>query len=326
MRIIFHEDNQAMICVCKTGKNPTMRHVGRTHKVDIAWLHERFQETAFELIYETTDKQAADIFTKGFTDIVKWRHACSLISHIYPDQFWAAPEPTGGLKRKFAAVPAPICWGPASTDPKKSIESNLKQVTWTRHDNKAYTFKPTTGNGPPLSVVNRRTTIDHDTNEVIDDDVVFQEHGKTHTGRLIPGAPRNIRTVFYYTPHFGEDPVFATALRSNCAGSVGHADTSLRAGTIEFDPVSASSVGPANSAGAKRRKRIIFEWCCGEESKLGIHTEWSEGCEVIRITIGNDVTTKEGLAWVIAQVKNHEHDEILLWGSILCTGGLSGQG
>ena len=156
-----------------------------------------------------------------------------------------------GLKRNFAAVPAPICRGSALTDPSKSIESNLKQVTWTRNGNKAYTFKPTAGNGPPLSVVNRRTAIDHDTNEVIDDDVVFQEHGKTHTGRLIPGAPRNIRTVFYYTPHFSEDPVFATALRSNCAGSVGHADTSRRAGTIEFDPVSASSVGPEFGWGEK---------------------------------------------------------------------------
>ena len=127
--------------------------------------------------------------------------------------------------------------------------------------------------------------------------------------------------MFYYTPHYGEDPVFAKAMTSNCTGSVGHADTSLRAGTIEFDPVSLGSVGPANSAVAKRRRRIIFEWCCGEESKIGIHTEWSDGCDVIRITFGNDVTTKEGLAWVIAQVKNQEHDEILLWGSIPCTGG-----
>ena len=151
--------------------------------------------------------------------------------------------------------------------------------------------------------------------------MVFQLHGKTYTGRLIPGAPRNIRTVFYYTPHLGEDTVYATAVRSNCAGSVGHADTSLRAGTIEFDPVPSGSVGPANSAGAKKRRRIIFEWCCGEESKIGIHTEWSDGCEVIRITVSTDVTTKEGLASVIAQIKIHEHDEILLWGSIPCTGG-----
>ena len=42
LRLVFHEDNQAMIAVCGSGKNPTMRHLGRTHKVDVAWLHERF--------------------------------------------------------------------------------------------------------------------------------------------------------------------------------------------------------------------------------------------------------------------------------------------
>ena len=94
-----------------------MRHLGRTHKVDIAWLHECFQETAFELIYETTDKQAADIFTKGFTDIVKWRHVCSLISHIYLDQFWAAPEPTGGVEAQVCCCPGSYLLGPCLNGP-----------------------------------------------------------------------------------------------------------------------------------------------------------------------------------------------------------------
>ena len=42
--ITFHEDNQAMMKVMETGRNPTMRHLGRTHRVSIAWLHERFIE------------------------------------------------------------------------------------------------------------------------------------------------------------------------------------------------------------------------------------------------------------------------------------------
>ena len=33
-KIIFHEDNTAMIQICKTGKNPTMRHLPRVH----SWL------------------------------------------------------------------------------------------------------------------------------------------------------------------------------------------------------------------------------------------------------------------------------------------------
>ena len=38
------EDNQAMMRVVETGRNPTMRYIGRTHGVSIAWLHERFKE------------------------------------------------------------------------------------------------------------------------------------------------------------------------------------------------------------------------------------------------------------------------------------------
>ena len=38
--LFVHGDNQAMIQVVKTGKNPTMRYLGRTHGVSIPWLHE----------------------------------------------------------------------------------------------------------------------------------------------------------------------------------------------------------------------------------------------------------------------------------------------
>ncbi|MDP7561187.1 MAG: Ty1/Copia family ribonuclease HI, partial [Planctomycetota bacterium] len=64
--VIFHEDNQTMIRVCETGRNPTMRHLGRTHFVQVAWLKERFQSPDLKLIYEKSAKQAADICTKGF--------------------------------------------------------------------------------------------------------------------------------------------------------------------------------------------------------------------------------------------------------------------
>jgi hypothetical protein len=37
----FHEDNQAMIRVVESGKNPSMKHLSRTHRVSVAWMHER---------------------------------------------------------------------------------------------------------------------------------------------------------------------------------------------------------------------------------------------------------------------------------------------
>jgi hypothetical protein len=96
VRLTFHEDNQAAIYVCKNGRNPTSRTLGRTHGVCVAWLHENFANGHFDLIYEKTDAQAADIFTKGFTDIHKWEHACKNINHVVPKEWWSrAPAPRG---------------------------------------------------------------------------------------------------------------------------------------------------------------------------------------------------------------------------------------
>ena len=66
--LYFHEDNQAMIAVCRSGRNPTMRHLHRTHRVSIDWLHEVCQRDDVVLLYEVSDRQCADIFTKAFAN------------------------------------------------------------------------------------------------------------------------------------------------------------------------------------------------------------------------------------------------------------------
>ncbi len=112
---VFHEDNAAMIQVCRTGKNPTMRYMGRTHRVSVHWLHEVFKERWLDLVKTGTHFMRADIFTKGFETLDKWTHALHLINHVDPAKFFNlnpgaevitfAPEPaseTGGV----VAVPA----------------------------------------------------------------------------------------------------------------------------------------------------------------------------------------------------------------------------
>ena len=51
VKLNFYEDNQAAIQVLKTGRNPTLRHLGRTHRVDLAWLHEVFRDHPNCLLY-----------------------------------------------------------------------------------------------------------------------------------------------------------------------------------------------------------------------------------------------------------------------------------
>ena len=62
--LLFHEDNQAMIRVVATGKNPTMRYLARTHRVSVAWLHDVCQTKEMRMVYEATSRMCAEIFTK----------------------------------------------------------------------------------------------------------------------------------------------------------------------------------------------------------------------------------------------------------------------
>ena len=65
-----------MIGVIRAGKNPTMRHLERTHGINVGWMHFIFQEGYVSLAYEVTAKMSADIHTKSFSDPVSWTHAC----------------------------------------------------------------------------------------------------------------------------------------------------------------------------------------------------------------------------------------------------------
>ena len=62
-----------MIQVLRTGKNPTMRSLPRTHGVQVQKMHDQLQQSYLVLVFETTDRMSADIFTKAFTDVAKWK-------------------------------------------------------------------------------------------------------------------------------------------------------------------------------------------------------------------------------------------------------------
>ena len=98
-QIVFHDDNQAMIAVIRSGKNPTMRHIERSHGISIVWMHEMFLLSYIILIYEITSKMAADIHTKAFRDPMAWKRACMLINvldekDISGDEIWDIMQPT----------------------------------------------------------------------------------------------------------------------------------------------------------------------------------------------------------------------------------------
>ena len=83
-KLLFHDDNQGMIGVVRSGRNPTMRHLERTHGIAITSLHEHFTKENYVLMYEVTSKMAADIHTKGFKNPLAWKRACMLINLLDP--------------------------------------------------------------------------------------------------------------------------------------------------------------------------------------------------------------------------------------------------
>jgi len=106
-KVVFHDDNESMIKICKSGRNPTMRHLLRSHGVAVAWLKEQFDSGNYDLRYVPFAHQAADIYTKGFDNAEKWNSVRRLIGLYAPDEvdvskiiaFWSSVE--------AAAIPVP---------------------------------------------------------------------------------------------------------------------------------------------------------------------------------------------------------------------------
>ena len=89
MHLDCFEDNQATILVVKKGYSPKLRHISRTHKVNLGGLSEVMNVDTVALKYVITDEQAVDIFIKGLPP-QKWGAALQMLGIIDFDE----PTPT----------------------------------------------------------------------------------------------------------------------------------------------------------------------------------------------------------------------------------------
>ena len=81
-----------------------MRHIGRTHGISLAWLHDEIHKPTCILSYIPTHLQAGDIFTKFFPHAKReaWRISRRLINVLSPDEI---EELSGGPGGSYEHTP-----------------------------------------------------------------------------------------------------------------------------------------------------------------------------------------------------------------------------
>ena len=57
-----------------------MRHLTRTHRISVAWLHEQYHREHFDFKYVSTECIAADVFPKSIPAPHTWKNARRLIN------------------------------------------------------------------------------------------------------------------------------------------------------------------------------------------------------------------------------------------------------
>lgn len=78
-KLIVLEDNDAVIKMTVKGRSPNLRHVPRTHRVDLDWLFERIREDpGISIRYVGTKTQIADFLTKGQFTAIQWNSLCEM--------------------------------------------------------------------------------------------------------------------------------------------------------------------------------------------------------------------------------------------------------
>ena len=65
-----------------SGRSPALRHLGRTHGVSLAWLHEQTAVDGIDVDRVDSSFQLTDLFTKAYDSTVDWKEKLKVISHV----------------------------------------------------------------------------------------------------------------------------------------------------------------------------------------------------------------------------------------------------
>ena len=73
-QLFLFDDSEAIIKMCLKGRSPILRHISRTHRVDLDWLIERIKlDPGVRIKFVSTDQHMVDMLTKAAFTIPKWQ-------------------------------------------------------------------------------------------------------------------------------------------------------------------------------------------------------------------------------------------------------------
>ena len=189
-QLVVREDNDVAIRVIQTGRNPTMRHMNRTHGVSIAAIHEKWQAGQFTVEYVPSSLQAADIFTKSFSLPRQWEAVCRLVG------ICAAPQ----IDHMVQSVGIPFGEHP-SAESKHGLWFVRPDGSgaWVRRDRRGKRYQTLRGTGPDRSEVTARHTICSSSRKHITPVMKDYASSKEIAAELPGEVPRDITTIFEFT-------------------------------------------------------------------------------------------------------------------------------
>ena len=98
--LFIFEDNTSTVSVLEKGYSQKLAHLTRTHRVNLHWLAEVCASQGIHVGHIGTDDQAGDIFTKAFTDPIKWDTLCKLVGMYETNVFRSHPGSSSSGKAK----------------------------------------------------------------------------------------------------------------------------------------------------------------------------------------------------------------------------------
>lgn len=105
MVVTLMEDSMSAITIMKTGRNPNMSHMSRTHRIIIGFMHEVVSRGQISLCHFRTSDMCADVFTKHFTNKITWQNCVDKIAHVNPKRMWKS-KGSRGEKKALASNPS----------------------------------------------------------------------------------------------------------------------------------------------------------------------------------------------------------------------------